>query len=134
MVEIIFNNLDSFFIHLLRDLSCGEDTKAYIISVFTKYKSASFDLSKDNITLTYAQAYFNQDFFVFQNLADWLLFTKSLFPQHLNAASDDYYYNIGRLSYYSCYKLINRQWKCYEEIADRLIPLSKQIRNTLSKL
>lgn len=130
-MEIISNNLNSFFSDILRDLSCGEDTRAYIISVFSKYKNANFNLSKDNITLTYAQAHFNQDFFVFQNLADWILFTKTLYPSHLNAASEDYYYNIGRLSYYSCYRLINRQWKCYEQLADCFIPLSEEIRNTL---
>lgn len=131
-MEIINNNLNSFFSNILRDLPCSDDTRAYIVSVFSKYKNTNFDLSKDNITLTYAQAHFNQDFFVFQNLADWILFSKTLFPAHLNGASEDYYYNIGRLSYYSCYKLIDRQWKCYEQLADCLIPLSEQIRITLS--
>ena len=125
----IICSLNGFFSELLRDLPYGYDTKAYVASVFAKYKAAeSFDLSKHNITLTYAQAHFNQDFFVFQNLADWILLCKTLFPGHLHSASEEYYSNIGSLSYYSCYRLINKQWKCYEEIADCLDPLSEEIR------
>lgn len=133
-MDIICNNLNTYFSNVLQDLHCEEDTRAYIVSVFSKYKTANHDLSKDNITLTYAQAYFNQDFFVFQNLADWILFSKTLYPEHLAAASEDYYFNIGRLSYYSCYKLINKQWKCYEQLADCFIPLSEQIRKSFENL
>ena len=128
-----FKNLNEFFDEVLGELSCNPETKAYIIGLFCKYKLADLDLSKDNITLMFAQAKFNQDFFIYQNLADWLFFAKSLHPEHLHRASEDYYHNIGRLSYYSCYKLINKQWKLYDELSESFIPLSKQVRTLLIK-
>ena len=119
---------------MLQDLPCDDDTRAYIVSIFSKYKNADLDLSKDNITLAYAQACFNQDFLIFQTIGDWLFYTNALYPAALKNASKNYYYDIGRLSYYSCYKLINRQWKLYEIMSDLFIPLSEQTRKTFNKI
>lgn len=126
-------NLNNFFNEVFDDLECHPDTKAYIVSIFTKFKASNFDLSKDSVTLTYAQAKYNRDFFVFQNLGDWIFFTKAFAPQHLNHASEEYYQSIGRLSYYSCYQLINKQWKLFEELSDNFIQLEIDTRNILSK-
>lgn len=128
-----FINLTNFFTETLRELPCNEETKAYLISLFSKYKGADFDLSKDNLTLLFAQAKFNQDFFIYQNIADWIFFAKTMHPKHLHRASEDYYYNIGRLSYYSCYRLINRKWKLYEELSDNFVMLEKQVQLLLTK-
>lgn len=128
-----YKNLTTFFDEVLAELPCQSDTKAYIISVFTKYKSPEFDLSKDSVTLTFSQARNKQDFLTFQNLGDWIFFSKTFAPNHLQNASEDYYRTIGRLSYYSCYKLINRQWKLFEEIADNFIILEEQTKKLLSK-
>lgn len=119
----IVNNLNGFFSQTLNDLPCQDDTKAYIIGIFSKYRSQDFDLSKDNLTLLYAQAHFNQDFLVYQTLGDWIFYAKTMHPTHLTRASEDYYYNLGRLSYHSCYRLINRQWKLFEQLADEYEPL-----------
>lgn len=127
-----FSNLNDFFDEALRNLSCNADTRAYIVSVFTKFRTAQFDLSKDNITLTFAQAHFKQDFFTYQNLGDWIFFSKILHPGHLVRASEDYYHNIGRLSYYSCYKLIDRKWKLFEELSDNFVVLKKETQMLLT--
>ncbi len=124
-------DLNIFFNELLRDLRCHQDTRAYIISIFTKYKSSEFDFSKENITLLFAQARFNHDFLMYQNLGDWIFFTQSWAPEHFK--SEDYYQSIARLSYYSCYKLINKQWKLFEELSDQLPYLEFEVRNKLSK-
>lgn len=133
-MDVLHKNITSFFDELLNDLSCQNDTKAYIVSIYGKYKTAEFDLSKDSITLRFAQARTNQDFLTYQNLGDWIFFANTLAPQHLQSASKDYYDTVARLSYYSCYKLINRQWKLFEELADDFIRLEAQVQKLLPQL
>ncbi len=119
---------------LLSDLNCQRDTKSYIIGIFGKYKNSEFDLSQHSVTLLFAQAREKQNFFVFQNIGDYLLFTNSVFPGHLKDANKDYYDTIARLSYYSCYRLINRQWPLYEELADQYVQIEQQVRQRLNHL
>ena len=126
-------NLNSFFVEALEDLRCEQDTKSYIIGLLSRYQTTEYDLSKNNITLTYSKAFFAQDFLTFQSLGDWIFLCNIMFPTHLRNASEDYYSNIARLSYYSCYKLINRQWKLYEELADAFVPLVVEVKSTLSE-
>lgn len=133
-MDVFHKNITSFFDELLCDLNCQSDTKAYIVSIYGKYKTAKFDLSKDSITLMFAQARTNQDFLTYQNLGDWIFFANTLAPQHLQSASKDYYDTVARLSYYSCYKLINRQWKLFEELADDFIRLESQVIKLLPQL
>jgi hypothetical protein len=128
-MDIVHKNITKFFEELLLDLECQRDTKAYIISIYGKYKSSEFDLSKDSVTLLFAQARDKQDFLTYQNLGDWIFFSNTLAPSHLKFASKDYYDTIARLSYYSCYKLINKQWKLYEEMSDNFIYLNNKVKS-----
>jgi len=130
-MEIYRNNITRFFEGLLEDLECQRDTKAYIVSIYGKYKSSEFDLSKDSVTLLFAQARSKQDFLTFQNLGDWIFFANTMAPNHLQWASKDYYDTVARLSYYSCYRLINRQWKLFEELADSFLALEGQVKTKL---
>lgn len=133
-MDAIHRNLNSFFDELLIDLECQRDTRAYIVSIYGKYKTADFDLSKDSVTLQFAQARTKQDFLIYQNLGDWIFFINTTAPQHFQFASKEYYDTIARLSYYSCYKLFNRQWKLFEELADDFVTLEEQVRNRLPQL
>lgn len=133
-MDVIHRNLSSFFDELLIDLECQHDTRAYIVSIYEKYKTADFDLSKDSVTLQFAQARAKQDFLVYQNLGDWIFFANTIAPQHLQFASKEYYDTIARLSYYSCYKLFNKQWKLFEELADDFTTLEEQVRNRIPQL
>ena len=130
-METLHYNLNTFFSNKLENLQCDDDTRAYIVSVLERFKTASTDYSKDSLTLLYAEAKFRQDFYTFQNIGDWLFFCNTLFPEHLNKASQEYYHTIGQLSYYSCYKLINCQWKLYERMADEFVYLSHSTRNII---
>lgn len=132
-MNIVHGNITSFFEEALTDLDCHRDTKAYIVSIYGKFKTAEFDLSKDSVTILFAQARSNQDFLAYQNLGDWIFFANTLAPNHLRFASKDYYDTVARLSYYSCYKLINRQWKLFEELSDNFIILEKQVKSKLSQ-
>ena len=133
-MDIAHKNITNFFEELLNDLKCQRDTKAYIVSIYGKYKSAEFDLSKDSVTLLYAQAHDKQDFLTYQNLGDWIFFANTLAPNHLKYASKDYYDTVARLSYYSCYRIINKQWKLFEELSDNFLMLETQVKNRLSAL
>jgi len=84
--------------------------------------------------LLFAQARNKQDFLTYQNLGDWIFFANTIAPKHLQFASKDYYDTIARLSYYSCYKIINREWKLFEELADNFIILEEQVKRRLPKL
>lgn len=128
------DTLHKFFEEILRDLKCQADTKAYIISIFGKYKSPEFDLSKDNITVLFSQARCKQDFLTYQNLGDWIFFANTIAPDHLRFASKDYYDTVARFSYYSCYRLINRQWKLFEELSDNFLVLEDQVKNKLGNI
>lgn len=133
-MDILHRNITNFFEELLIDLECQRDTKAYIISIYGKYKSADFDLSKDSITLLFAQARHKQDFLTYQNLGDWIFFANTLAPYHLKFANKDYYDTVARLSYYSCYKLINRQWKLFEELSDNFLTLESRVKQKLGHI
>ena len=133
-MRLIQQNITDFFAELLNDLKCQADTKNYIVGIYGKYKTTNFDLSQDSITVLFSQARNKQDFSIYQNLGDWLFYINSLGSEHLRFASQDYYDTIARLSYYSCYKLINKQWKLYEEIADLYVPLQQEIKGKLPQL
>jgi hypothetical protein len=122
------DDLRLFFTDELEELPCDANTKAYIITIFAKYRTSAFDLSKQSITLHYAEAKTKQDFAMFQTIADWLFWCNSVWPEHLNDASMDYYYTVGQLSYHACYKLIKRSWPVYDEMAQSFVPLSLSAR------
>jgi hypothetical protein len=133
-MDTLHLNITGFFEELLQDVKCQQDTKAYIVSIYGKYKSAEFDLSKDSVTGLLAQGRDKQDFLTYQNLGDWIFFTNTMAPDHLRFASKDYYDTVARVSYYSCYRLINRQWKLFEELADNFLFLEKQVKERLVDL
>lgn len=133
-MNILHRNITNFFEELLNDLECQYDTKAYIVSIYGKYKSAEFDLSKDSVTILFAQARHKQDFLTYQNLGDWIFFANTLAPKHLQYASKDYYDTIARLSYYSCYKIIDKKWKLFEELSDNFVILEDQVKTKLKVL
>jgi hypothetical protein len=128
--------MGNFFNDILKPLSCRDDTKAYIIGIFSDFqKSIKNDLSKDSITLTFAKARFKNSFELYQKLGDWIFFSQVLFPEHLSGnASADYYISIGQISYYSCYRLLNKQWLLYEEMSDQFSSLEKKTKLLLRNL
>jgi hypothetical protein len=133
-MDTLHRNVTKYFEEMLNDLECQQDTKAYIIGIFGKYKTAEFDLSKDSVTLLFSQARSKQDFLTYQNLGDWIFFANTIAPAHLQFASKDYYDTVARLSYYSCYRLINKQWKLFEELSDNFLRLERQVKKKLGNI
>jgi len=126
-----FNSIENYFNETLQTLPCENATKAYIVSIYTKYRSAEHDLSKDSLTLLFAQAKEKQDFMSFQNIGDWIFFANTIAPDHLVNASSDYYHTLARISYYSCYRIIHKQWKLFEELSDNFILLESEAKRLL---
>lgn len=127
-----FKTIENYFDEALQNLPCENATKAYIVSIYTKYRSAEHDLSKDSLTLLFAQAKEKQDFMSFQDIGDWIFFANTIVPTHLNNASPEYYHTLARVSYYSCYTLIKRQWKLFEELSDNFITLETEAKRLLN--
>ena len=127
----LYPELENFFINRLRTIPCSENTKSYIIGILVKYRSSHLDLSKNSITIEYALAKSNSDFLRFQTLADWLFFSKSIYPESLKNASEDYYNSIAQISYYSCFRLINKKWSLYEEISDQFPILTTTVNQAI---
>jgi hypothetical protein len=134
MMDTFHRNITSFFAEVLDDIGCQRDTRAYIVSIYGKYKTSQFDLSKDSVTLLFAQGRNKQDFLTYQNLGDWIFFANTMVPHHLQHASKNYYDTVARLSYYSCYKLINREWKLFEELADNFLVIQGRVKEKLCTL
>lgn len=126
-----YTNVNNFFQDVFADLKCQNDTKSYIISIYDKFKSADTDLSNNSITTQFAFAREKHDFMTYQNLADWIFFNNTLYQEHLKNASKDYYDTVARSSYYSCYRLINRQWKLFEELADNFNYIEEEVKSKL---
>jgi hypothetical protein len=131
---IKYNHVNTFFKEILDGIHCRPDTKAYIISIYGKYQTSNFDLSNDSVTLLFAQARSKNDFSSYQNLGDWIFFSNTIVPEQLVFASKEYYDTVARLSYYSCYKIINRQWKLFEELADNYNFLEKEVKKKIHTL
>ena len=130
MTGLILQNkeFERFFTNKINqtDISLRE-TKAYIQGIFTSYIRSENDLSKESITLQYIEANSRYDFAQFQNLADWVFFIRTVYPDSIKA-SPEYYNAIAQCSYYRCYIIMDRQWRCFEELADRFDYFVENIR------
>lgn len=130
---ICYNKSDfsDFLNKSIKITSCNKYTKAYIIDLFIRYIKSHNDLSTQSITLLYKQAIESGQFDKFQIIADWLFFTKGMFPNALTGASEEYYTVIAQNAYYKCYLLLDRQWLIYEELADQFPYLTSSINESL---
>ncbi len=131
---MLHSSLRCYFENVFEVLPVQYELKAYMVSIFSKYQYANYDLSKSSLTLEYALAKNARDFERFQNVGDYIFFVNALYPESFKNASKDYYHSIGQMSYSQCYSILNREWKIYEQLADQFIDLSERarivIRNT----
>ncbi len=130
---MILNNFDQLFQLVVQNLDCRSDTQSYISGIFTKFKSKNENLAGNSLTLYFADARKNHDFYQFQKLGDWIFFCGSIFPEHLKCASSEYYDAIAQNSFYSCFKLINKKWILFEELADNFHNLKLQTQSNFNK-
>ena len=118
----------------LEQLKCLTTTKAYIAGLFKDFMRPDFNYSGESITILFHYAKQTHNFKIYQNLGDWLLFCETIFPEHLKFASKEYYTVVAQLSYYSCYKMTNKKWIVFEQLADEFIPLTSQTRKIIQNI
>jgi hypothetical protein len=127
-------DLESYFISISRQLpDCSELLQAYITNVMKQSVTSHYDLSNRSLTLFFAEAKFNYKFEMFQQLGDWILFAKSFFPGSLNNSTEEYYDSLAQESYYRCYKILNKKWILFEEMADEFPRVSKNLQDIISR-
>ncbi len=122
--------LDDWFRQRFEALHVSHEARAYLTSLFaTQMRSCDGDMSRSSIVLSYATARLKGDFVSFQRIGDWVTWGLSTVPQSFEAK--EVVVDLGRLSYYACWRLTNREWKVFEEMADTLPLLSERIRDIL---
>lgn len=121
---IQIDSLDSFFQKRIQTLlKYEETTRAYIVNTLSSLKH---DYSKDSLTIIYAQAQQQSRFDLYQNIGDWILFIQSVCPAE--EKNSEYYNILAQNSYYRCYRILNKEWKVFEELADTFPNLVKDLR------
>ena len=117
----IIKGLDGWFHERLQSLPHRPETIAYVAGVMKALSrpGAGDDMSRQSIVLAYAAAKNSGDFAAFQRLGDWVLWVDCILP---GAIVDEkaLVESIGRLSYYTCNRMLRGQWIVYEELADEL--------------
>lgn len=125
------NIMLNLFEEATNKLKVQDTTKSYIVSTLINYKSNYIiDIP---ICIKFSEATFNNDFKQFQEIADFILFAGSIYPAYFKNMNEEYFISLGQMSYLKCYKLINKQWKLYEELADKLPEVTRTINVNIGK-
>lgn len=124
--------LIKYFKPIVDNFKYSKELNSYILSVLIEIKKNN-DFSKDSLTLKYIEAQRKYNFQLYQSLGDWILFCQINMPDHLKHAEEVYYNAIAQNCYYSCYRLLNRQWKLFEELADTYPNLISDLRVSSNK-
>lgn len=120
-----------WFEERLGDLPQSLETKAYVVSVFTRFVGTSVDdMSDESVVLAFMRAQETADFGGFQRIGDWVLWVETFMP---DAVKDkrQVVETFGRLAYARCFRLLKKQWPLYEELADDLPRLTRLARRSL---
>ncbi len=125
------STVEEFFRKTVNVPGCNRYTQTYIVDIFVENVRGENDLSNQSLTLLYKQAIDTASFERFKNIGDWLFFTRSIYPEHLTGASEEYYETLARSSYYTCYTMLNRQWALYEELADQFNLFTNTIKKSI---
>lgn len=132
MELITIARLDQWLSERLRTLRCGDDTRAYVVGVLQRFQrdAGSLDMSRESVVLAFHEARLRGDFAGFQRIGDWTLWVSSVQPTQ-DRAQREVIETFGRLSYYSCHRLMRGQWRLYEELADELPVIVYDVRCNL---
>jgi hypothetical protein len=126
----LVTKMDGWFADRLKGLPHSPEVVAYVVGVLGKRRWDGEDLSNRSLLLTYQAATLVNDFVGFQRIGDWVLFVGSVHPSHFNGVHD-FVENIGRLSYNRCFRLMGKQWRLYQELADELPSLVARVHSRL---
>ena len=123
--------VNQHFADRLTGLPHSPEVIAYVVGVLGKRRWDDQDLMTDrSLVIVFQDALIKRDFTEFQRIGDWVLFADTVMPDHLNGTRD-FAENVGRLSYYECFRLMGNTWRVYEELADDLPKLVARVRQRL---
>jgi hypothetical protein len=121
--------LEDWFCRSLEGIKVSRDARAYLVSLFSSMRSARNDMSDESIVLAFAAARNTGEFLKFQRIGDYVLWGLSFAPESFEVP--EVAIDLGRLSYYTCWRLTNKQWVVYEELADDLPRLRIELRRSM---
>jgi hypothetical protein len=123
--------LESYFDACFRHLRVTAPTQAYIVGVFVAQAVRPVDYSQLSVVTTYAAVARTYNMFEIQSLADWILWTDSMYVDAFEEFRD-LNHAIAQSCYYRCFQLVNGAWPLYEELAESLPELIPEIRQALA--
>lgn len=131
MMDIV-KGLDAWFAERLQGLNYRPETVAYVAGVLKAQANPKMHecMAGRSIVLAYIDAKEKGDFVEYQRIGDWVLFVNVILPESIQHEREAVT-TIGRLSYYSCHRLIRYKWDLYEELADELPSLAMHVRRKL---
>lgn len=126
----LIHGLDDWFASGLSDLSCRPDTRAYITGVLARFRSDQVMVRGESVVLEFHLAKQRGDFVSFQRIGDWVLWVGSIHPSYIDE-NRNVVETIGRLSYHTCHRMMNKKWVLFEELADDLSRITHDVRASL---
>jgi hypothetical protein len=118
----------NWFSNRLEQLNRSPETKAYIVGVLNRFMiSPVDDLSQRSIVLEFLEAKMSGDFSKFCRIGDWALWSLS-FKMH-----DSLVESLGRQAYATCYRLLDKKWAVFHELATDLPTVTRDLKTTLTK-
>jgi hypothetical protein len=136
MLVIAEESISKVFEGLFSDLPCQEPTRAYVISVFSQVDhSKALCQSDQSLIILFSQARESHNFSAFQELGDRIFFLNSFFQEHLlKFGSREFFDALAQTSYWECFKLINRKWELFRELAENLPIIEDEVKLRVSKI
>lgn len=133
MAEIVaVRGLDAWFSERLHSLRFHPETMAYVAGVLKTLAHPKEEdvFARKSVILAFQDARLRGDFAEFQRIGDWVLWVDVVLPQNIEGHRDAVE-SIGRLSYYTCHRIMRGQWRVYEELADELPAIAALARRKL---
>lgn len=123
--------LDTWLSKNLDDLKYHPNTKTYIINVLSNPRSL-IDFSDRSIVTIYADTKVQPEFTKYQQIGDWVLWISTIHPLNVSA-NRDLTETIGQLSYQTCYRMLQKSWPIYDDLARSLPQIIVDVRANLKK-
>jgi hypothetical protein len=86
----------------------------------------------DSVGLAFGRANETGRFELYQDLADWILWSMTFAPEH-HSGFEPLVFDVGRRSYEACWRILRGKWEVYSELAEefpRIVGVSR--KNLLS--
>ena len=133
MTEIsVVTGLDAWLSGRLTGVKCMPETAAYVTGVLREHVlERPKSLTGVSLVIAFSEACALGSFVHYQRVGDHIVFLETVFPQSIDR-EHELIMSIGQLSYLACHRLMGRRWPVYQELADRLPSLLRDVRQHLN--